>query len=129
MSKTRLYTIYVNMLTRCLNKNTKNYSRYGGRGIAVCDDWVMSFENFYRDMGDDNLKTLDRIDNDKGYSKDNCRWATRKQQANNTRMSRIIEHDGKALSVAEWNSFLGFKKNTIWQRLNRGWSIQESLRK
>jgi hypothetical protein len=85
-SNSRAYTIWCSMLTRCSNPNHKNYRHYGGRGITVCESWQNSFEAFYNDMGDppENL-TLDRIDNEKGYSKDNCRWATWEEQNNNQR--------------------------------------------
>ena len=73
------------MVKRCGNSNDPAYKRYGGRGIYVDPRWL-KFENFLEDMGDRPLdRTLDRIDNDKGYTKDNCRWATKSQQANNRR--------------------------------------------
>lgn len=86
-SKTSIYDIWHGMKQRCINPNNKDYEKYGGRGITVCDRWFNSFENFYTDMGDKPFKgaQLDRKENDKGYYKDNCRWVTSKQNNNNRR--------------------------------------------
>lgn len=80
------YTWY-NMLRRCYNSNDPSYERYGGRGITVCGEWLMSFDNFYRDMGPrpTNQHSLDRIDNNGNYEPTNCRWATVTQQQQNKR--------------------------------------------
>lgn len=87
MSRTkdrRLYITWNMMKARCLNTKHPNYSRYGARGITVCDRWIASFADFHEDMGERPIgKTLDRIDNKKGYSPDNCRWATPKEQTAN----------------------------------------------
>jgi len=83
MSRSRVYRCWANMIQRCTYKKHIGYKHYGGRGIGVCKKWL-KFENFYEDMGDiPTDKSLDRIDNDKGYSKSNCRWACRSLQASN----------------------------------------------
>ena len=84
-SKDRVYKIYIGMKKRCNNKNSSNFKNYGAKGIKLCSRWEDSFDNFFEDMGDgyrDNL-TIDRIDGEKGYSKDNCRWATMQVQNSN----------------------------------------------
>ena len=92
----REYRAWCCMKARC-NPNHKQHKDYGGRGISVCDRWVNSFENFFSDMGSCPPRmTLDRIDNDLGYYKQNCRWATRKQQGNNTRRNIILSFCGES---------------------------------
>ena len=87
MSHTTIYEVWAGMKKRCINPNNKDYDKYGGRGITICDRWLNSFENFYEDMGDRPFKgaQLDRKENDKGYYKSNCRWVTSKQNNNNRR--------------------------------------------
>ena len=89
MSKTKPYNVWCNMIARCKRKTHRRYGDWGGRGIGVCEEWL-KFENFWNDMKDgysDGL-SIDRIDNDGDYNLKNCRWATAKQQANNTRKTK-----------------------------------------
>ena len=82
MHNTRVYRIWSQMKRRCQIPSNGAYERYGAKGVTVCEEW-QKFENFYKDMGDDNGLTIDRINNELGYSKDNCRWATWSEQAKN----------------------------------------------
>lgn len=85
--KTRVYRIWAQMKRRCQTPSNGAYSRYGAKNVDVCERW-QKFENFYEDMGDDNGLTLDRINNELGYFKENCRWATWSEQANNRRKGK-----------------------------------------
>ena len=127
---TRLYNIWGLMVQRCYNKETPCYDDYGGRGIDICPEWRESFQAFYEwSMGNgyrENL-TIDRIDNDKGYFPGNCRWVTRKAQANNTRRNHYITYNGETHTLAEWAEALGFHPNTLGSRIYRGWSVDKAL--
>lgn len=113
------YHIWVSMRDRCYNKNHKNYERYGGRGILMSSDWLNSVQTFISDMGErpSKLHTVDRIDNSQGYSKENCRWATKREQANNTRRNIFIEKDGQKLSVSEWSRRTNLSQKVLHSRL------------
>lgn len=129
-SLTRPYRLWSKMMSRCYKKYDREYMSYGGRGISVCKRWH-DFVNFYADMGDrPNDKTLDRIDNSKGYSPDNCRWATIKQQNNNRRNNTIIEYLGRKMTLQQWADLTNIKAGTISNRIkNLKWSIKDSLTK
>ncbi len=128
----QFYRAWVNMKTRCTNKNIPEYHRYGGRGIAYCTEWK-TFDGFIADMYDTFQEglTLDRIDNSKGYSKENCRWVNRTIQARNTRnIDRAARHTYRGITqtVSEWAEEYGIKRTTLDARVRvYGWSIDKAL--
>ncbi len=125
--KSPTYTAWDSMIQRCCNPKSRAYPGYGGRGIAVCDRWL-KFEDFLADMGErPDEMTIERVNNDKGYSPENCKWATRKEQSNNTRRNRHLSHCGLTLTVTQWADRLGVRAGTITTRLERGWPIEFAL--
>jgi hypothetical protein len=128
-AKTVEYKAWGAMKTRCTNKKLRQYPDYGGRGIAVCERWRDSFENFLADMGrrPTALHTLDRIDNDGPYSPENCRWATRTEQARNKRSNVIVTHNGDPATVAEWCERLGLHASAVRQRIHKGKTPRQAL--
>lgn len=113
------YNAWQSMKKRCLVKTHKSYNLYGGRGIEICKNWINSFESFYNDMGNRSSKdySLDRIDNNGGYNKENCRWATKKQQCQNQRTNKNIEYNGESKCVAEWARTLNISHAKLHYRL------------
>lgn len=122
------YTIWSSMRARCSNPNHAAFHRYGGRGIKVCERW-MKFEYFFADMGARPSKahSIDRIDNDGNYEPSNCRWATQKQQCNNSPRNRILTHAGKSKTLTQWATEFGILRSTIGVRLGLGWSVSKAL--
>lgn len=116
-----LYARWNTMRQRCDNVNSHKYKQYGGRGISYDKRWE-SFKEFKNDMGASFLEsaeirpTLDRIDNNGNYSKENCRWVSNKVQSNNRRNNRVISHLGKTMTLAQWADFVGIKYSTLKQR-------------
>lgn len=118
-SGTATYNSWADMIKRCTNPKNRKWPRYGGRGIKISRRW-MKFENFLADMGERPVgTTIDRIDNDKNYSKDNCRWATPKQQGNNTSTNWYVDFEGQRMTVQQAADKLGIKGATLRARLRR----------
>lgn len=127
-SKTKTYQIWRAMKNRCFAKDDAFYENYGGRGITMCDKWRYSFITFLNDMGEcPKGFSIERIDNEKGYCPENCKWATPVEQANNRRNNSLISFKGRTLTIAQWERELGFKAGQLGQRLYKGWSVERAL--
>lgn len=126
-TKDPTYDSWRSMISRCEQPSHKSYEHYSKRGIKVCERWH-KFENFLEDMGErpTNLQ-LDRIDNDKGYYPENCRWTTAKVNSNNRSSSVYLDFNGKRLSVSEWSQILNIPYSTLDKRLKAGWTVEKAL--
>ena len=125
--RSRSYIAWQHMIDRCKNPKAKDYSGYGRRGITVCQRWE-SYENFLADMGEPpNGLSLERVNNNQGYFPENCRWATRKEQQSNRRVSVLIEYDGLTLTLSEWARRANLSRSSIKRRLEKGWTIEDAL--
>ncbi len=122
------YGTYCDMIQRCTNPKHCAFKHYGERGIKICDRWLDSFENFYEDMGERPArKTLDRIENDKGYCKENCKWSTHKEQMRNTRGNHFVYLFGERTLVADVAAKLGIPEHRVYSRVSQfGVSHQEA---
>jgi hypothetical protein len=126
MRNTKTYSIWQGMTARCLRKTHTSYKSYGARGVTVCDEWL-SFEAFLSDMGEcpSEGHSIDRIDNEKGYFKENCRWATTSDQANNRRSNTLIEYKGEVLTLSQWATRFGMTRWKISDRIKSGLPLEE----
>ncbi len=127
-----MYWIWCDMRYRCEKQKHVAYKNYGGRGVKVCDRWLENFKNFHQDMGDKpDGCSLDRIDNTKGYSKENCRWATRKEQNNNRRMCLMIEYSGEMYTMSQlWEKYpknIGVTYRAFVKRIRNGKPLEKCL--
>lgn len=128
MSGTRQYNIWCKMRSRCLDPRDNTYVLYGEKGIGVSPDWD-TFERFWQDMGPSYFEeaTIDRIDNTKGYSKDNCRWATRQEQSQNRRCVRRFAFNGNELTLSELSKETGIHRDTLyWRLVVKEWSLEKA---
>ncbi len=123
------YQVWSQMKARCCNRRHRSYRYYGGRGISVCKEWLGSFKRFYSDMGPrpSSKHSLDRIDNDGNYEPGNCRWATRTEQANNTRRCQFVEFNGETKTVTQWAGQIGIPPDRLFYRLHKGWDVERAL--
>ncbi len=128
LSRSRGYKAWAQLIQRCNNPNATYYKYYGGRGIKVCERWK-EFKNFHEDMGDcpDGLE-INRIDNNKGYFKENCEWTTRKRQMRNINSNVNLTFNNKTQCLSDWARDLDTKVQTLWNRINRyNWPIEKAL--
>ena len=129
MTNSTEYTIWTELKRRCNRSNHKDYVNYGGRGIRVCKRWEDSYTDFFIDMGKrPEGTTLDRIDNEGDYCKENCRWATLEEQHNNTRVNHYLTFNGETKTIAQWSREKRISEDAIQGRLKKGKTIEEVLR-
>ena len=127
---TRIYNIYCGIKARCYNKNNPRYKDYGERGIIMCYEWLHDFMSFYNWTMSHGYKedlTIDRIDNDKGYSPSNCRWVDSKTQNNNQRSNVRLTYKGITKTMSEWANDLGVPYRTIGYRHRKEWEVKDVL--
>lgn len=129
MSGSPEYKVWNNMYSRCNNPNHPRYKDWGGRGIKMCNKWL-NFTGFYEDMGKrpTDKHTIERRDNDEGYSKENCYWATTKEQARNRRSNVLITYSEESELAMDWADKLNVRRGTLLGRLSRGWTIEEAIK-
>ena len=124
----RTYSIWESMKKRCRDPKNASYRYYGAIGITVCDRWIGRFENFLDDMGEcPEGMSIDRIDTNSGYFKENCRWADATTQSNNRNYNRRITHNGETLTHAQWGRKLGGSVSLVPMRLACGWSETQAV--
>ena len=122
--RARAYNTWCSMRQRCLNEDNPQFHNYGGRGITICDRWFgdSGFSNFLSDMGEPPPgMSIDRINNDGGYSPENCRWATKREQTINRRITVYLERGGRRQTIEDWAAELGLESQTLYFRHWRGW--------
>ncbi len=123
LTNTKLYTKWSGIVQRCTNPNAIHYDMYGGRGITICDEWRNDFYSFYSWSIENGYKdglTIDRIDNNKGYYPENCRWTDLETQANNTRRNHYITYNNETKTLTQWARLLNVNVETLRYRVNHG---------
>lgn len=130
ISYTRIYKIWEGMKKRCYGAYCRSYPDYGGRGIYICPEWLADPMSFYRwalAHGYAPDLTIERNDANGPYSPENCRWATRAEQNQNTRQSRKLTFRGETKTLAQWGREVGIKASTIGLRIRTGWPVEQAL--
>jgi hypothetical protein len=125
----RLRKIWESIHARCEYDKHPHFNEYGGRGITVCQEWdsYLPFAKWAFQHGYNDALSIDRINNEKGYSPNNCRWVTMKEQQNNRRNNRIIEYQGNKYTLTQLAEKIGISKTTLKERLNMGWSVEDAI--
>lgn len=129
---TRLYNIWHGMKERCCNTNSPAYKKYGAKGITICDEWKDDFAEFRKwalNNGYRDDLSIDRKDGTKGYSPDNCRWATSKEQCNNLSTNILITHNGKTQTAMQWSEETGLSYRIIVDRYHKNMPPEKILEK
>lgn len=128
LSRHPVYKVYYAIRGRCRNKTNPNYANYGGRGIKLCDRWS-TFTAFWEDLGKHWKPglTIERLDNDLGYTPENCMWVTYKENQQNKRNTKQFSYKGKKQSVKAWARHFGIPKNTAYYRITHGWSFEQTM--
>jgi len=129
--KSREYSIWIGIKSRCNNPKSASYKWYGGRGISICKRWDNSFTNFFKDMGKapSSKHIIDRINNDGNYEPSNCRWTIWYFQNRNHRRNVFFEFNGKKMCQEDWAKEIGIHPRTLCDRIQRGWSVEDALTK
>ena len=129
MSRTRLYHIWNSMKQRCSNPNAISYKYYGAKGVAVCGEWqeFQPFCEWAMSNGYADNLTIDRIDSCGNYCPTNCRWATNKEQQNNTSYNRLMTYCGETHNVTQWAKITGIPRTALYNRIRNGWDTEKIL--
>lgn len=129
MAQSPEYSVWVAMIQRCTNPNNKEFENYGDRGISVCERWVNSFSNFIKDMGErpTHRHSIERVDNNTGYSPENCAWATMTEQSKNKRTTIFCTINGVKKPLVDWAREYCIDPGLIRDRKRRGWSDEQAV--
>ena len=129
-NRTRLYTIWGTMKSRCYNPNSKDYKNYGARGIVCDETWKKDYREFKTwaiQSGYNDELTLERIDVNQNYSPENCKWVSPKEQGRNRRTNKMLTYLGKTQCISAWCEELGLQRTTVEYRIRAGWDVERAL--
>ena len=131
MENSRIYRVWCSMKSRCYNENNPSFPHYGGRGIVLCNDWkndFVAFNQWAMNNGYQDGLTIDRIDNNKGYFPENCRWVTQKIQNRNYSRNHLLTYNGETMCLADMAKKYGINRATLSLRLKNGIPLKDALK-